>query len=232
MIAIGWYGERRGRAADLALVLLIPLCLAGCGSARGDNRVQAATDVPPRPMVVYVGDFDVERVDTGSGLLPALAQRHRLLGSLLPGAPKDAAALSRHVVDLMAASLVEDIGKAGIVAVRLPPAGPPPAQGWLLRGVFTEVDQGNRMQRAMIGFGAGQTEIQAVADLEDLAQGPPRPFYDIDANADSRKLPGAIVLRNPYAAAAKFVLAGQDLDRNVRQAAKQIAEAVLARLPK
>jgi hypothetical protein len=106
-----------------------------------------------------------------------------------------------------------------------------PPQGWLLRGVFTEVEQGNRLQRTIIGFGAGETEVEAVANLDDLSRGPPPPFYDIDASADSRKLPGAIVMRNPYAAAAKFVMAGQSLDRNVKQAAKDIAKTVLARLP-
>jgi hypothetical protein len=136
------------------------------------------------------------------------------------------------VVDLMATSLVDDLGEGGVTAIRLPPGSPPPAEGWLLRGVFTKVEQGNRLERTVIGFGAGQTEIQAVADVDDLSHGPPPPLYDIDADADSSKLPGAIVMRNPYAAAAKFVIAGQSLDRNVRQAAKQIAEAILPRLQK
>jgi hypothetical protein len=173
MIASARHDARLVRAGGRVLALLFAVCLAACGSAQGDKRVQPAAGNAAKP-VVYVSDFVVEKVDTGSGLLPALAQRHRLLGNLLPGAAKDAATLSRHVVDLMATSLVERIGDAGMVAVRLAPGSPLPAQG--VRGVFTEIDQGNRMQRTL--------------------------------------------------------MAGQNLDRNVKQAPKEIAETIVARLPK
>jgi hypothetical protein len=39
-----------------------------------------------------------------------------------------------------------------------------------------------------------------------------------------------VVKLNPYVVAARFVLAGQDLDRNVKQTAGEIAQRVVARL--
>jgi hypothetical protein len=41
--------------------------------------------------------------------------------------------------------------------------------------------------------------------------------------------PGVITL-NPYVAAAKFVVAGSDLDRNVKDAASEIAKKIAARV--
>ena len=48
--------------------------------------------------------------------------------------------------------------------------------------------------------------------------------------ADSGNSPGAASTLNPYVAAARFVLSGSDLDRNVKQTAVQIAERVIQRL--
>ena len=40
-------------------------------------------------------------------------------------------------------------------------------------------------------------------------------------------MPGAAITLNPYVAAAKFLLAGRDLDKSVRHAASDIADAVV-----
>jgi len=56
--------------------------------------------------------------------------------------------------------------------------------------MFTQVDEGNRLHRAVIGFGAGQTGLQLVVAIDDLAQGTPKPFYELDTSATSGKAPG------------------------------------------
>ena len=72
----------------------------------------------------------------------------------LPGTPKDPQKLGRKLVDEMSASLVKDLAKAGMNVRRLPSGAPMPTSGWLVRGVFTDVSQGNQLSRAVIGFGA------------------------------------------------------------------------------
>jgi hypothetical protein len=57
----------------------------------------------------------------------------------------------------------------------------------------------------------------------------PRPFYELDTTAASGPLPGAVITLNPYVAAVRFVLAGHDLEGNVKQTADQIAADVAAR---
>ncbi|MFZ0694505.1 MAG: hypothetical protein WAN51_10230 [Alphaproteobacteria bacterium] len=69
-------------------------------------------------------------------------------------------------------------------------------------------------------------QVEAAAD--DLAAGSPQAFYQLDADAKSGKLPGAIVLMNPDMAAARFVLAGHDLDRNAQETARDLAKKIAA----
>jgi hypothetical protein len=83
----------------------------------------------------------------------------------------------------------------------------------------------------MIGFGSGKTDLQVMVDLKDLSQGPPAPFYQLNTTADSGKAPGAgpTIVLGPAGAAARFVIAGQDLNRNVKQTASQIAMEIVER---
>ena len=184
----------------------------------------------PSP-TVYVADFELDAANVKSEtLLPHLLPRPRLLPEGPLGARHDPQAEARHLVDLMARSLVDDLAKAGFAAVRLPPGAPVPATGWLVRGVFLQVDEGNRLRRAVIGFGAGHTDLQVAAMTDDLSKGVLPPLYDADAEARSGHLPGAAVTLNPIVAGVRFALAGNDLDRNARECAAKIAQAVAARV--
>jgi hypothetical protein len=132
----------------------------------------------------------------------------------------------------MSTSLVKDLTKAGLNARRLTSTNSLPASGWLVRGVFTEVNQGNQLHRAVIGFGAGKTDLQVLVDIDDLALGPPKRFYELKTTANSGKVPGAglAIVLCPAAAAARFVIAGKDLDQNVKQTASKVAAEVVQRI--
>src|SRR5262249_41457973 len=122
--------------------------------------------------------------------------------------PKDPKVLARDLVESMSASLVKDLTKAGLNARRLRNGSPIPSSGWLVRGVFTEVNQGHQLRRALIGFGTGKTDLQVLVDLNDLAQGAPKRFYELNTAADSGKAPGAgpMIVLGPAGAAARFVI--------------------------
>jgi hypothetical protein len=215
------------------------ILLLGCGSAKVTSQRAVGTAPTARPAVIYVSDFELDTHDLKSerSLLPPPPAPPGPLGTMLPkppGSPKEPAARKRELVDLMSTSLVNELTKLGHTARRWNAGTPPPTSGRLVRGVFTQVDEGDRMRRAVVGFGAGQTQMQIVATVDDLAQGTPKPFYEVDTVADSGKAPGAgpAIVFAPAAAAARFVLAGSDLDRNVKQAAATIAADVAARVQK
>lgn len=188
-------------------------------------------------LVVYVADFDLDtaNIKTDKAAPPAPPKAPGLLGKVLPpppGAKKDPQDLARELVDSMSTSIVKDLTNAGLTARRLSTGEPLPAAGWLVRGVFTNVNQGNQLERAVVGFGKGKTDLQVLVDIADLAQSAPAQFHEVKAPASiSGKAPGAapMIERHPAAVAVKFVIAGKDLDKNVRQTAAQIAREVVER---
>jgi hypothetical protein len=228
-------------------LLLLPACLLALTlcAAPGSKTVKVNADASPappappapaKPVVVYVTDFELgaESVKHEDGRLSGRGGPLGRVGGRLSGSSNDPAARARQLVDLMANSLVKDLTKAGFDARRLPPGSPMASQGWLVRGLFTEVQEGNRLRRAMIGFGQGQTDVQVVATLHDLAHGAPKPLYEIVTEAGSGSKPGAAptLVLGPYGAAARFVMAGKDLDKNVKQTAARITEQLSQQIQK
>lgn len=221
----------------LALVALsLGITSGNCGSTKISSQREISTTPTNKPAVVYVANFDLDAADIKAekGLLPPPPKLPGPLGNALPpppGATKDPQKLARELVDEMSDSLVKDLTKAGLTARRLRTGAPLPTTGWLVRGVFTDVNQGNQLQRAVIGFGVGKTDLQVVVDIADLAHGMPKDFYELNTTVRSSKLPGAgpMIVLCPAGAAARFVIAGKDLNRNVKQTATQIAAEVATR---
>ena len=220
----------------ITTLTLISAGLCGCGTAKVAGHRETGIAHTARPAVVYVTDFDLEvgKITSEQGLLLPPSKPPGPLGSILPplpGTPKDPAKLARELVNSMSEALVKDLGKAGLTTRRLGRSDQVPSSGWLVRGVFTEVNQGNQMERSMIGFGMGKTDLQVMVDVADLTLGEPRPFYELNTKADSGRMPGAAPMAalNPAAGAARFVMAGDDLKHNVKQTASKIAQEVAQR---
>ena len=219
------------RHLSILLAGAVVALLAACGGAKvtSTNAVAASAGAP---MIVYVSDFDLDASAVQQSGPGSLINRVRpgIIGSGPLGIARTPEQQARDLVDLMANSIVDDLRKDGIAAERLAPSLPLPATGWLVRGVFLQVDAGNRLRRAAIGFGAGATNLQVASTIDQLGAGAPQPLYTVDTNAQSGKLPGAAVTLNPYIAAARFVMAGKDLDRNAKDTAGKIADQVKTRV--
>lgn len=183
-----------------------------------------------RPARIYVADFDLQaaRIQEERGLLPPL-ELPDPIRRILPHQTDDPNEMAVKLVNLMSDSIVTDLAKAGYSATKLAPGQQMPSDGWLVRGVFTQVQEGNQLRRAVIGFGAGKTDLQVVTSINRLADGPPKPLYEVQTDATSGNGPGgaAMIVLNPPAGAAMAVvrctLAGNDLNTNVKKTAKQIA---------
>lgn len=210
---------------------VIVALLAACGGAKvtGTNAMAAPASAPT---IVYVADFDLDANAVQQSGPGSLINRVRpgIIGSGPLGVARTPQQQARDLVDLMANSIVADLHKDGIAAERLAPGMPLPETGWLVRGVFVQVDAGNRLRRAAIGFGTGATDLQVVSSVDQLSASAPQPLYTVDTSAQSGKLPGAAVTLNPYMAAARFVMAGKDLDRNAKDTAGKIADQVKTRV--
>jgi hypothetical protein len=98
-----------------------------------------------------------------------------------------------------------------------------------VRGAFVQLDEGNRLRRALIGFGSGATSLRVVVWVSDLEHGSSGPFCALDTSTHSSRKPGAALSFDLYVGAARFVLDGLDLDTNVTQIAAQISNDIAER---
>ncbi|MBV8357937.1 MAG: DUF4410 domain-containing protein [Deltaproteobacteria bacterium] len=66
--------------------------------------------------------------------------------------------LSREVQETLTQDLVDGINGLGMVA-RVADGSPPPDNVLLVQGQFTNIDEGNRLRRNVIGFESGQSTL-------------------------------------------------------------------------
>jgi hypothetical protein len=186
---------------------------------------------PTAPRVIYVKDFDLEpgRFQAESGILPISPISADAFIPRILGVPEDSAVRSGALLKLMSSALVDDLTGAGLNARLLPSGELLPNDGWLVRGAFVQVDEGNRLRRALIGFGSGATRLRVIVWVSNLEHGSSGPFCALDTSTHSSRKPGAAWSFDPYVGAARFVLDGLDLDTNVTQIAAQIADDISER---
>ena len=167
-------------------------------------------------------------IDGDEGVRGALPGK---LGQRLPRrlAKDNPSERARQIVETTADSLVQALRANGMTAQRLrKTTGNLPREGWLVQGYFTEVDEGNRLKRAAIGFGRGGTSMDLQIAISDLAGSDPRAAFAVFGTAkDPNRIPGALVTMNPYVAAAKFVLQKNATERDINKTAEQIAEQIV-----
>jgi Domain of unknown function (DUF4410) len=184
---------------------------------------QATAPSAPRGPV-YVRDFlfDAQNLKPDQGLFGGRGGPvGRLLHGLKPS--EDPTAKAQELVTLLSNTIVAGLNNAGIFSSRLEPGAFTPSTGLLVGGEFLEVDEGNRMRRAMVGFGAGSEEIKVQVEVYDLTKDPNSPFLVYGAGEEGRKGPGAVVFKNPYAAAARYVLSRNATQKDVVKLGNQIA---------
>ena len=199
--------------------LLLTIVFAAVGLAQ--QAPVRSPDAASKPIQVYVSDFelDAQSITEQRLLGGARPETGRPLRSVLRG---DSATKARKLVDLMAESLVSDLTKAGFVAQRLSATSVPPSEGLWIRGVFTEVNEGNKVSRAVIGFGSGAVKMNLFVTVTDLAR-PVQPLYSLAVGNNSGHMPGAAITMNPVAAGAKFALEKNATSKTIKRTAKQIA---------
>jgi hypothetical protein len=224
--------SRHPAVRSVAATFLLVVACTGWWSAAPANQ-QTTHPLQPKalPEVIYVADFaiDTSEVKEDSGILRE--------GGLLRGSrvqrlnplhrqesPEETA---KRLVQLLGDSLTQDLKNTGLPARRLLPGQPLPPKGWMITGEFLEVDEGNRLRRAVVGFGYGASEMQIEVNVSDMGAHSGSPFLVLGTATGSGHRPGAAVIPNPYVAAAKFVLSKNASEKDVSTAASHIASEIV-----
>ena len=175
-------------ATGLALIL----ALTSCASVSVQKGAEQAT--PQMPQKVYVAFFDVAqgkfKVDREGSELVEFKQN--LQAMMQTGLVTD---LTHRLVPAVATNTVQ---------------GFQPENAWLIRGEFTKVNQGSRLLRGTIGFGAGGTKMETNIYVYDLNQNSNVPFLTFSTTGGSNAEPGAVTgaATDPVVAAIGMVAGG------------------------
>jgi len=239
----------RHDARRAAGAILAALALAACGrhpvreAMLGRATVRDSEHLPagePAPSAIWVGDFPAAEgamrpagglfgmaehvVEERPRILPTDGPLVRRVESDHPDAATVSDALASSIADGLAAA------KLGMPVERLPAGGATPTGGWLVHGQIVSVDPGNRAERAVVGFGAGDATAQVAVDVDRLGGDVPTRLLAFGAHADSGASPGGVVTLNPYVMAAKFVLGRDATMRDVRQLGGAIADELAGQI--
>jgi len=123
----------------LAGILILGLFPSNGRGAKVVNQEDLTSLPPGRPAIVYVQDFKIEKGSTGNDQQTLGGGRAR---ALIAEAKSATGMQSSQVVDLMSSSLISDLNRGGVKAQRLAVGESLPRNGWLVRGVFAEIDRG------------------------------------------------------------------------------------------
>ncbi len=175
---------------SFATTWLIPLLLlAGCASSDVTARRSSMGDEQfARPGRIIVHSFAATPGDIPADAAIAGQYDRR-------DTPQSAqeVAVGRRLGDQVATRLVDEILKMGLPAERAG-SGPPPQLGDLIiKGEFVSIDEGSRLKRMLIGFGAGAAELKTFVEGYQITADGLRPLGSVEIKAAGGKMPGMLV---------------------------------------
>jgi len=213
------------------------LLIAGCASTNVQDTYEMANAgmSTPNPVLIYNFAVNPDDVQQNSSIF---AKIERNIENNSQTAEE--IQLGRQVSDALATELTQKIAALGLYTVRADQSLQPAPGSILITGYFVDIDEGNRLQRNVIGLGMGKSYLDSKVRV--LAPSPSgyRELIAFDAHADSGEMPGAAVL-GPAGAAADAgtaaVIATNAVAGGVKsyrsastQEAKRMADKIAAQL--
>lgn len=173
----------------LAGILISGLTAIGMGCASAGVTPVAGTrddSMLPRPSVVFVYDFAVSSNDV---VIDTLGAEFMSEGTKLTEEEQEAYATA----NALSEAIVEELRKQGIQAQRANDGDIPPLHALVLRGQFITIDEGSRIKRMVIGFGAGSSELRASVQAYQATERGLRRIAEAEAEATGSKMPGMAI---------------------------------------
>jgi hypothetical protein len=154
----------------------------------------------PKPQLVIVHDFGVS--PSAVALDTAIGAR---LMEAVQGNPEAESQLKigQSVARVVTENLVQEISKLGIPAVEAAKATPVAGPSLSIEGQFLTVDQGNRLRRAVVGFGAGASEVRTLVQVFETTNEGRRLVEDFYTTVKSSRKPGLGPMAGVGAAAGR-----------------------------
>jgi hypothetical protein len=178
---------------------LFAIALAGCASASVAQQSQSAPIINNRPTQIVVYPFAVDSADVT--LNQSIIQRaYRSMSDENESAQQ--AKIAHETAHSICDEVVGTLNKNGYNAVcqerGTQASGSNVA---IVDGEFTNISEGNRLRRLVIGFGAGASVLDTDVNVFQTTGQGTRQILDFTTHADSGKMPGVAVTGGAGAAA-------------------------------
>jgi Domain of unknown function (DUF4410) len=198
----------RRRAALFSCIVLI-----GCAGAKVGQEIQSApapTNAPPSQIVIYPFAVDSSDVSLNSSIFQ---RAYRNISDANVDAQQTQ--IAHDTAENVCLKVVTALSAKGYNAV-CQKRGVPPGTGNILivEGEFTDISEGNRLRRLVIGFGAGASKLDTDVYLYQPTDEGQRQLIAFNTHADSGMMPGAAIT-GPAGAAAGGAAAAATLGANV-----------------
>jgi hypothetical protein len=160
--------------------------IAGCARTSVEDVNVRAVGLP-KPQLVIVHDFAVA---------PGQVALDSAVGARLMAMMKETPASAQQlevgqaVAKVVTENLVREISKLGIPAVAAAAAAPVPGATLEIDGGFASIDQGNRLKRMVVGFGAGASEVRAAVQVYETTNEGRQFVEDFYVTVKSSRKPG------------------------------------------
>jgi hypothetical protein len=192
--------------------VLVSVALGACASTVVQPQFESAKLQLQRPDRILVYDFAVstKEVTENQGFFQQSVNEFR---DVTPYQHEQE--IADEVKKVAAEEIIEGIHNLGLPAERAKRDSPVPAGSLAITGQFLNVDEGNKLRRTVIGFGAGQSRVDIQVQMYGYGLGPagssqtgPTKLADFQTAADSGSMPGALVTAGAGAAASGGMTAG------------------------
>jgi hypothetical protein len=165
--------------------------------------MDTATTRLPRPDLIVVHDFAVTAADValdgamGARLLRMVEETQASRQEIKTG---------REVARIVTERLVKEIAQLGIPAIPATAATPAAGTTLAIEGHFVSIDEGNRMRRMVVGFGAGASEVRTLVQVYETSSEGRRLVEDFYTTVKSSRKPGMGPMVGVGAAAGRVVV--------------------------
>jgi Domain of unknown function (DUF4410) len=191
---------------------VLAVATLGCAGAKVTQTSSAApiSTSPPTAVVVYPFAANAADVSLNSSIFQ-VAYRN------MTDKNQDAEELdlARQTAHNICVQVAANLTEKGINTTCLQRGVPPTGNNVLiLDGEFTDISEGNRLRRMVIGLGAGASKVDSVVQVIQKTDGGSTEILDFATSADSGYMPGAGIT-GPAGAAAGGATAAASLGVNL-----------------
>lgn len=171
------------------LLLAAGSLLVGCASTDATVIETSEDRVIPRPDRILVYDVAASEEDAAGN--PSIEGRYSRREDPLT---EDQIAVGRELGAAIAEQIVESLRELGLPAERATGTGVVPRMGdVLVRGEFIDIDEGSRVTRMLIGFGAGASELTTHFFTYVVTERGPEPVGEAEIETEGGKMPGMLL---------------------------------------